>query len=90
MWCSPPGLSEVEPRAGSRKGGDAVILRGSNFANGAEVKIGGVRAGFVSVLNATTISANTGARSPGTVDVTVVNPDGQTAVLANAYTYTIP
>jgi hypothetical protein len=72
------------------KGGDQIILRGSNFANGAEVKVGGVRAGFVSVLNSTTISASTGARSTGTVDVMVINPDGQTAVLANAYTYTFP
>jgi hypothetical protein len=85
----PPSLSEVEPVAGSPKGGNAVILRGANFASGAEVKIGGVRAGFVSVLNSTTISASAGAGSPGTVDVTVVNPDGQTAVLANAYTYTV-
>jgi hypothetical protein len=42
------------------------------------------------VVSATTIAGRTGARGSGVVDVAVVNPDGQTAVLAGAYTYAGP
>ena len=65
-------------------------LGGVNFEDGATVTIGGVPAGFAALAGSTTLTAGTGARPAGTVDVLVVNPDGQSAVLESAFTYETP
>ena len=83
----PAELCGVNPVSGSSEGGESVTLDGTNFANGATVTVGGVRAGFVSVVSSSTIVAWTGAHLPGTADVVVINPDGQTTILRDAYTY---
>src|SRR6185436_4426780 len=53
------------------------------------VTIGGVAAGNVVVLNATTINATTGPHAAGVVSVVVTNPDAQAATLNNAFTYAV-
>ncbi|MGB7217219.1 MAG: IPT/TIG domain-containing protein [Vicinamibacterales bacterium] len=85
-----PVLLAVTPASGQANGGDSVTITGANFASGATVTIGGVRAGFVSVVNSTTITARTGAHAVGAVDVVVTNPDGQTQTLSSGFTYTPP
>lgn len=54
------------------------------------VTFGGVPARNIRVVNSTTIIATIPSRPAGTVNVTVTNPDGQTATLENAYTYNGP
>jgi hypothetical protein len=41
----------------------------------------------VRVLSSAKVLVKTPANKPGTVDVVVKNPDGQSAVLAKGYTY---
>jgi hypothetical protein len=67
-----------------------VTITGTNFVTGATVTIGGSAATSVTVTNATTIAATTPAHAVGAVDVTVTNPDTQSATLTNGYTYQAP
>jgi large repetitive protein len=41
----------------------------------------------VKVVSTTSITATTPPHATGTVNVTVTNPNGQSAALANGYTY---
>jgi hypothetical protein len=65
-----------------------VTLSGSNFVSGATVSFGGTAASNVTVTSSTTIMATTPAQPAGAVNVTVTNPDGQSATLNNSFTYT--
>ncbi len=85
-----PILSSISPVAGPAGGGTAVIASGSNFLSGAALTFGSLAASNVVVVNSTTITAITVPSTPGVVNVTVTNPDGQTSTLANGYTYNPP
>jgi hypothetical protein len=85
-----PTLTGVAPVSGSTSGGTAVTLTGTNFASGATVAIGGVAATGVTVVSGTTMTATTPAHAAGAVSVSVTNADGQSATLANAFTYIAP
>ncbi|HMN19043.1 MAG TPA: DUF2341 domain-containing protein [Candidatus Moranbacteria bacterium] len=54
------------------------------------VTFDGLPASEVAVTSPTTITAKTPAHSAGSVDVQVTNPDGQSATLADAFTYLNP
>ena len=88
--ASAPSVATVAPVSGSIAGGTAVTITGTNFAAGAAVTIGGVSATGISVVNATTITATTPAHAAGAVNVTVTNPDTQSATLTNGFTYLAP
>jgi hypothetical protein len=81
-----PTVSSISPSSGSTAGGTSVTISGSNFQTTASVTIGGTSATNVSVVNSSTISALTPARSAGSVDVPVTNPDGQRGTLTNGFT----
>lgn len=68
--------------------GDMVTISGSGIQSGVTVDFGGAAANVVSA-NETSISAQV-PTGTGTVDVTVTNPDGQTAKLTGGFTYTPP
>lgn len=77
---------------GAGQGGNP-SLNGSNGrviieTTAASVKFGDVPATNIRFINSTTLIATTPAHDIGTVDITVTNPDGQTDILENAYTYT--
>ncbi len=82
-----PILSAVSPTSGPSKGGTPVTLTGQNFASGATVTFGGAAATSVVVASATQITANTPPHASGGADVVVKNPDGQSATLANGFTF---
>ncbi len=82
-----PTVTSISPNEGPTTGGTSVTITGTNFVSGATVTIGGAAATSVNVTNATTITAVTPARSAGNRDVTVTNPDGQSATLSNGFTY---
>jgi len=86
----PPRLSQVTPISGAALGGVGLTFVGEGFLGGAEVRVGDLRTGFVNVLSSTTVVAWTGNHEPGAVDVVIVNPDGQTVVLENAFTFVGP
>ncbi|MGZ5475345.1 MAG: IPT/TIG domain-containing protein, partial [Thermoanaerobaculia bacterium] len=89
----PPSISSVTPSSGSTIGGDSVTVGGSGFtiAAGLRVLFGGVD-GVVSpgASSSTSIIVTTPANPFGTVDVVVINPDGQSAIRAGGFTYNCP
>jgi hypothetical protein len=86
----PPSVSAIAPNNGTTLGGTAVTITGTSFVSGATVSIGGAAATGVSFVNATTLTAATGAHATGSVNVVVTNPDTQTGTLANGYFYAPP
>jgi IPT/TIG domain/Beta-propeller repeat/PKD domain len=83
---APIGIDAVSPGVVQSAGGDAITITGQGFVNGAIVLIGATPATGVSVLNSANIIATTPVLSPGTVDVTVTNPDGGSSTLYNGLT----
>ncbi|HUA15107.1 MAG TPA: IPT/TIG domain-containing protein [Verrucomicrobiae bacterium] len=77
----PPTLTSISPTSGPSNGGTAVTLSGANFLSGATVAFGSAPATNVVVVNSGQITATTPSNAVGTVNVTVMNPDGQTSVL---------
>jgi hypothetical protein len=82
-----PGLESMDPNFGPTEGGTLTTLTGTNFLPGAAVSFGGAAAKMESVVSTTTLTAMTPAHEPGTVDVVLTNPDGETAILASGFTY---
>ncbi|QRO02119.1 IPT/TIG domain-containing protein [Archangium violaceum] len=85
-----PVLTGVAPGSGPTRGGSALTLTGSNFVAGARVTLGSVEATDVTVVSANTLTATAPAHAAGVVDVAVINPDEQSAVLAKGFTYLAP
>ncbi|MFZ5470569.1 MAG: IPT/TIG domain-containing protein [Myxococcota bacterium] len=83
----PPDVTSVTPAFGSSAGGTAVVVAGTNFEQGLELFFGTGKAVGVVVETKRRVSALTPPGVAGAVDVVVVNPDGQTATLAAAFTY---
>jgi hypothetical protein len=76
----------VTPTAGPGAGGTAITVKGTDFAAGAAVTVGGQPATAVNVVNHTTLTATTPALPPGVAnDIVVTNTDGTTGSLAKAF-----
>jgi hypothetical protein len=74
----------VTPIAGLS--GDAVAIRGTGLISGATVTFGGVR-GIVTSYGGSALMAVVPSREPGSADVIVTNPGGQSAVLEGGFRY---
>jgi hypothetical protein len=85
-----PILTAVSPASGPIAGGTPVTLTGQNFTSGATVTFGGAAATSVVVVSATQITANTPPHAQGKANVVVTNPNGQSATLANGFTFGAP
>jgi hypothetical protein len=67
-----------------------VTVTGANFNNSATLSLGAVAATNVVVAGGgTSLTARTGARTAGRVEVVVRNPDGQTGTLSNGFEYLV-
>ncbi len=94
---APPQVLGVTPNAGSTTGGATVTVLGENFQFGARVFFGNscsatpntcIEATTATVISDSAISCVVPAASaPGTVGITVENPDTNEASLASAFTY---
>jgi hypothetical protein len=86
-----PVIAAVSPDAGTVGGGTEISVIGSGFQPGVTVRMddNALRT-FPFDSSSTTIRAQAPAHPPGTVDVVVLNPDGQSARLAAAYRYAVP
>ncbi len=81
-----PTVLSISPASGEAATANPIQLTGTAFVSGATVSIGGVAATGVSVTGSTTADATTPALPPGTLnDVTLVNPDTQSATLYAAW-----
>jgi hypothetical protein len=85
-----PTLTKLRAVAGPLGGGTRVVLEGSGFVDGCEVKVDRVPV-KVTFVGPTELAFTTLPRNlPGAVDVDVVNPDGQRTLLLRAYEYCAP
>ena len=84
---APPTITSVTPPQGQNTAAVPITVNGSGFDPAAELLIGTTALTSVTVTSAARIDAVVGINFPaGTHDVTVRNPDSQTATLAGGYT----
>ena len=84
-----PVVTGVSPTSGPAAGGTFVTITGTGFSGAAVVDFGTAAAANVTVVNSTTITADSPAGS-GVVDVTVTTPGGQSATSsADQFTYIV-
>jgi hypothetical protein len=88
---SPPIITSLaytgSVTASDPAGGETITLTGTNFKTGANVTVGGTTAPTISVVNSTTITFTTPAKTAGDYDVTVINTNGLQATLTNGISY---
>ncbi|HYR08265.1 MAG TPA: IPT/TIG domain-containing protein, partial [Longimicrobium sp.] len=86
----PPQVQGVAPGEGPLAGGTTVTVTGTGFKPGCRARFGGIDA-VTTFVDATRLSAVTprGAAA-GLVAVAVVNPDGGSGTLSNAFRYLPP
>ena len=75
---APPQVATVFPATGAGAGGDSVTITGSGFTGATQVDFGGISA-VMNVISDTEITA-TSPPGSGTVDITVVTPNGVSAI----------
>jgi hypothetical protein len=83
-------VSGVTPATGLPAGGAAVTITGAGFTAGVTVRLGDTPAPAATRLSGTTLTVVTPPHAWGTVAVTVINPDGASASLPNAFAYNSP
>ena len=93
LETSPPAVMFVTPTGGPASGGIEVSIYGGGFVTTGTTR---VLFGETDATNVIVNDHNNGlfsascmlpAHAPGTVDVTVINPDGGSGMLASAFTY---
>lgn len=83
-----PTLTTVFPPAGNTAGNTVLMLRGSNFAVGAIVRINSVQQATVNFVDSTRLTiATDAAAAGGPFMIEVENPGPSIAMLAGAYTF---
>lgn len=81
-----PTITSVTPAAAAAAGGTPITIKGTNFKSaGTSATLGAVACTSVVVVDSTTITAVTPAKSAGTYDV-VVTTDSDTATATGAVT----
>ena len=87
----PPSVASLSLNAGSTGGGTPLTIAGTGFLPGALVSFGGSTVKAIGdAPQVTKLFLTTPAHDPGSVDIVVTNPDGQTVRLFNAWTYRSP
>jgi hypothetical protein len=87
----PPTVTAITPAAGSTSGGTTVAIEGTNLREAEYVEFGG---SYTPILSASEdqLTARAPAHEAGTVEVTVVGPDGATSAASPSdhYQYVSP
>lgn len=81
-----PTVTGVQPPTGRPLGGELVIVTGTGFVAGANVRFGGVEAPGLELIDATSLRVLTPPLTPGAKDVEVTVPGGGNGVLPGGYT----
>jgi len=83
-----PAVSDISPTFGAAKGGVTVTVNGSNFENGATIKLAGISASNVQFVSSSQLTFQTPPYgTAGAVDLVVTNPDGLSATKIGIFTY---
>ena len=83
-----PIVTAVSPSSGTSDGGTPVTISGTHFTGASSVTFGGNAATNVTIVNDTTLTANTPAHAAGVVTVVVTTPGGSSNV--KTFTYHVP
>lgn len=83
-----PIITTISPNSGAMSGNYIIDINGENFQKNAKVTIGSTQLNLYSYVSANKVKVMVPASSTvGTVDVTITNPDGQSATLSAGFTY---
>ena len=85
-----PSISSFTPTSAPTTGGTVVLISGSDFQNESVVRFGSVNALSTIFNSSSSLTAFTPAHPAGAVTITVINPDGQSATAAAAFTFGNP
>ncbi len=89
--AGPPTVTGVSPAAGPAGGGGTVIVTGDGFVAGSTVDFGGVAAAVTVTSPTSLVATAPPPGGPGSVDVTVTNPQGpSTTSVQDLYAYGVP
>ncbi|HXG69980.1 MAG TPA: LamG-like jellyroll fold domain-containing protein [Gemmatimonadaceae bacterium] len=86
----PAAPTAIAPTSGSSSGGTSVTITVPSSTGLTGAKVGGVPLTSFAIVNATTVSGITGARTVGAADVVVSNATGDSLPLTGAFTYNAP
>lgn len=81
----PPKVTELSPKKGPAAGGTLVAIAGTGFTGVTAVRFGTLEAASFTVNSATSITAVSPAATTGTVEVTVITPNGTSTSLAGGH-----
>ncbi|MGA8182229.1 MAG: IPT/TIG domain-containing protein [Terriglobia bacterium] len=89
---STPAMTSVVPNSGPLDGGTVVTINGSNFTSDTQaaapsVSFGGTPATNITVISSSQLKAQVPPHAAGSVGVQVTTSGGESASLANAFTY---
>lgn len=86
-----PTVTSLSPSLGPTGGGTTVTITGTGFFQQGttlpSVRFGASPGSQVQIVGTTRVVVRSPLHAPGSVDVTVTNPDGQSATLAGSFTY---
>jgi hypothetical protein len=88
-YITPPSITGISPSSGSTEGGTNVTITGTSFIGATSVTFGGIAATNINVVNSTTITCITPARSIGAVGIIVTTLYGKSGTFS-PFTYITP
>ena len=83
----PPAISAVYPSSGPTSGNTRIRVLGRKFQPGSIVRLSGVAVSALTFKSAGELAGLTPPLAAGTYSLEVVQPDGTTTLLPNAFTY---
>jgi hypothetical protein len=89
-YITPPNITGISPLVGSTTGGNSITITGTNFTGETSVTFDGLDATSINVVNSTTITCITPARTTaGDVGI-IVTSEGRTSTAFSSFTYITP
>lgn len=86
-WYPAAAITSINPASGPAAGGTTVTITGKNLRGVTEVTFGGTAGTSPTVVNETTVTVVTPAKSAGAYDVVVTDDSGASAPLTNGFTF---
>ncbi|HVZ38724.1 MAG TPA: IPT/TIG domain-containing protein [Candidatus Kapabacteria bacterium] len=82
-----PTIASFDPTSGSIRGGAQVTINGQNFVDGCTVMFGNQNAQRIFIGKTKVQAIAPPVMAPTTVQITLINPDGQVAVAPGTFAY---
>ncbi|RAR42445.1 IPT/TIG domain-containing protein [Paenibacillus sp. MDMC362] len=83
-----PVITGINPSVGSTRGGYLIDINGTGFQKNAIVIFGDKQLTLTAYLNSTNVRVTVPAsNTTGSIDVTIINPDGKSHTMVGAFTY---